>query len=148
VRGGIEIIHANAHDLSMFADASFDLILCNSMLEHDPLFWRTLGEVRRLVCVGGWSIIGVPGYAEMGMHRMPWLQRQFCRMPIIGRKLRDQQSVLGASSLTLGIHNFPGDYYRFSEQAMREVLLAEMVDVSVETLLMPPRLIGCGRKAN
>jgi hypothetical protein len=46
----------------------------------------------------------------------------------------------------LGVHNFPGDYYRFSEQAVREVFMDGLVDVSVKLVLTPPRIIAWGRK--
>ncbi len=35
-----EILAANANDLSRFEDGRFDTVLCNSVLEHDPRFWR------------------------------------------------------------------------------------------------------------
>ena len=49
--------------MTMFEAASFDLVLCNSMLEHDARFWLTLEEIRRVLRAGGLAIIGVPGYS-------------------------------------------------------------------------------------
>ena len=51
-----------------------------------------------------------------------------------------------APTPTLAIHDFPGDYYRFSPQAMREVLLDGLDEREVEELMLPPRLIGSGRR--
>ena len=51
-----------------------------------------------------------------------------------------------AATPTLVVHNYPGDYYRFSEQAMREVLLAGCRDVEIRVAMRPPRIIGFGRR--
>jgi len=143
--GGIDILAANANALPMLEDASFDLVLCNSTLEHDPMFWLTLAEARRLLRPGGVAIYGVPGYAE---HRglAPKLKGLAARLwpePLPGAA-----SIAGsaASTGTLQVHNFPGDYYRFSTQAMRDILLQGLAVLELETLLRPPRIIGAGRK--
>jgi hypothetical protein len=39
---------------------------------------------------------------------------------------------------------FPGDYYRLSEQAVRDVFLEGMKDVSIRTVLVPPRITDAG----
>jgi len=44
------------------------------------------------------------------------------------------------------VHDYPGDYFRFSEQAMREVLLQNMLVLTTRVLGAPPRLLGVGRK--
>lgn len=131
------IFQANANRLDMFETRSFDTILCNATLEHDPFFWRTLEEMRRVGRRGAVVVIGVPGYASH-----PWLER-VKRRPTLGR--RRLTVALGASTPTLVVHNYPGDYYRFSEQAVREVFFAHMCDVSLRRVMMPPRIIGAGR---
>lgn len=40
-----------------FPDASFDVVVSTSMLEHDPAFWRTLPEVARVLRPGGHFIL-------------------------------------------------------------------------------------------
>ena len=45
---------------------------------------------------------------------------------------------------TLHIHNWPGDYYRFSPQCYREVLLEGMDNVHVYSVMIPPRIVGIG----
>lgn len=50
------------------------------------------------------------------------------------------------STVTFEIHEAPGDYYRFSRQAFEEVFFAGMDDVTVECVMVPPRLIGIGRR--
>ncbi|MCW5980208.1 MAG: methyltransferase domain-containing protein [Bryobacteraceae bacterium] len=134
-----EIAQANANRLTLFNDASFDTVLCNAVLEHDPYFWLTLGEIRRVARRGALIAIGAPGYAKLPAER---LAGRLSRLPLAGALFRN----LAASTLTLQIHNFPGDYYRFSPQAMREVLLEGLADVEVGAVLTPPRVIGAGVK--
>lgn len=40
-----------------FDDASFDVVVSTSMLEHDPAFWKTLPEVARVLKPGGFLIL-------------------------------------------------------------------------------------------
>jgi SAM-dependent methyltransferase len=139
---GMRILAGNANRMAEFSDDSFDAVLSNSMLEHDPRFWLTLGEIRRVLKPGGLVAIGVPGYGAMGempLRHLIGLLR-FCPGLAAGADL------LRASSATLGLHPAPGDYYRFSEQAVREVLLQDYRDARVERVLMPARFVGWGRK--
>jgi SAM-dependent methyltransferase len=137
------IVEGNANDLRVFADGSFDTVLCNAVLEHDPFFWRSLDEMKRVLRPAGLLVIGVPAFAELRFERP--ISRLF-GLPLIGRMLRRAVPAAGASTLTLRTHRFPGDYYRFSSQAMREVLLHDLNDVTVETLMVPPRVVGAGVK--
>jgi len=43
-----------------FADASFDVILCNHVLEHVPEDRQAMRELRRVLRPGGWAILQVP----------------------------------------------------------------------------------------
>src|SRR5271166_1615924 len=58
------ILRGNGNDLSQFADAAFDVVVSNATLEHDPRFWLTLAEMRRVLKPGGLLLIGVPGYTR------------------------------------------------------------------------------------
>ncbi|AKC83153.1 hypothetical protein IMCC26134_10850 [Verrucomicrobia bacterium IMCC26134] len=142
---GGEIIQANANRMDCFASASFDCVVCNATLEHDRCFWKTIAEIHRVTAPGGLIVIGVPGYAGSGL-------RTFApKRSVLGIVLRvlakiTTTPVLREGTVILGEHNYPGDYYRFSEQAVREVFLAGLVGVSVRTVLTPPRLIGWGIK--
>ena len=52
---GVDVVmDSNALD---FPDASFDTVVSTSMLEHDPAFWRTLGEVARVLRLGGHFVL-------------------------------------------------------------------------------------------
>jgi SAM-dependent methyltransferase len=142
---GYQIVKGNANKMTDFADGEFSAVLCNATLEHDQYFWKTLAEIHRVTRPGGFIAIGVPGYAGMGPEG--WAPRN----PLIGRLIRllahgSYSEVIRASTLTLGVHNYPGDFYRFSEQAVREVFMDGLVDVSVRLVLNPPRIIGWGRK--
>jgi SAM-dependent methyltransferase len=137
---GFRIVGANANALTMFDDASFDTVISNSVLEHDPRFWLTLGEMRRVARPGALIAIGVPGYA-----RSSSFVKRAARVPVLGRALRRVAPGALASTPTLVIHDYPGDYYRFSPQAMREVLLEGLDEREVAELMNPPRLVGSGR---
>ena len=41
----------------IFPDAMFDVVVSTSQLEHDPTFWRSLDEVRRVLRPGGHFIL-------------------------------------------------------------------------------------------
>ncbi len=100
-----------------------------------PCFWKTLAEIRRVTRIGGLVVIGTPGYT-----RLP-PQSKFQRL--LSTMLPCSQFPEHATP-TLDVHNFPGDYYRFSEQAFREVFFENMKDVVIHTVLIPPRIIGVG----
>lgn len=118
-RRSIRFVTANANDMHMFDDGSFQVVLSNAMLEHDPRFWLSAAEMRRITRPGGLLVVGVPGFVE-GLGT-------------------------GQSTPTFRVHT-AHDFYRFSVEAVRDVIFAGMDDVQVETLLNPPRIIGWGRK--
>lgn len=126
---GFRILAGQANAMTMFEAASFDVVLCNSMLEHDARFWLTLAEIRRVIRPGGHFLVGVPGYGAMGLLRGA-----------------DPASAawLDAAAPTLGLHDFPGDYYRFSRQAVTEVFLEGFDAVDTVSVMLPPRFIAHG----
>ena len=52
-----------------FDDASIDAILASSVLEHDPMFWRTFEEMCRVIRPGGFIYLNVPSNGPV--HRYP-----------------------------------------------------------------------------
>ena len=118
---GITAIKGNANDMRQFEDGMFDLVVCCSTLEHDKRFWLSLAEMKRVLAPGGLLVIGVPGY------------------------VKDEERDQGRSTLTYRVH-YAFDYYRFSEQAVREVFFDGMERVRVRAVMTPPRIIGHGRK--
>ncbi len=133
-----EIVKGN--DMSMFAGDAFDTVLCNAVLEHDPYFWKTLSELKRVAKPGGLIVIGAPGYGEWRSATV--VRKVLKRLPLVSTVAHS----LVSSTPTLNIHAAPGDYYRFSEQAFREVFLEGLDDVVTTTVMMAPRIIGWGRK--
>jgi SAM-dependent methyltransferase len=117
----IKTVVGNANDMAMFDDDSFELVMTNATLEHDRYFWRSLAEMRRVLAPGGMLVIGVPGY--------------------IANPGRDR----GKATHTYRVH-YRFDYYRFSEQAVREVFFEGMEDIAAQAIMHPPRIIGMGFK--
>jgi SAM-dependent methyltransferase len=119
---GITAVKGNANNMrDVFRSNWFDLVLCCSTLEHDKRFWRSVSEMRRVLRPGGLMIISVPGY------------------------IRNPETDSGRSTLTYRVH-YTFDYYRFSEQAVREVFFDGMSRVRVKPMMFPPRIIGHGYK--
>ena len=117
----INPVVGNANDMHMFEDESFDLVVSNATFEHDRYFWLSLAEIRRVTRPSGLVAIGVPGYTRTARR--------------VGRR----------GTVTFAVH-YRFDYYRFSEQAVRDVFFEGMEGVEVVSLLDPPRLVGHGRK--
>jgi SAM-dependent methyltransferase len=136
---GFEIRQGDANRLA-FDDASFDLVLSNSTLEHDRRFWLTLAETRRVLKPGGLLLLGVPGFG--GGAGWARFRRLLGRLPLLRGRLAGWR----AAELTLARHDMPRDYWRFGEAAAREVLLEDLEPLAVERLLVPPRFLAVGRK--
>lgn len=138
-----QILKVNANDMSCFEDNLFDTVLTNATLEHNRFFWKTLSEIKRVTRSGGLIVIGVPGFTKL---RVEKTHRLIEKIPLLGPLLSCHLDPLFASTLVLQIHNHPGDYYRFSPQAMQEVFFQDMKEVEVRSFIIPPRVIGCGMK--
>ena len=140
--GGFEIVRGNGNEMPFESDR-FDLVLCNAVIEHDPYFWKTVSEAKRVTKPGGTIIFGAPGYRQF-----PTLERWQGRAARIFPKLANGPRLNAVFRFTpvFQVHNEPGDYYRFSDQAFREVIMAGLDKVSVQSVMIPPRLIGIGVK--
>lgn len=143
---GATILGCDANDMGMFRSETFAAILCNSVLEHDRRFWLTLAEIYRVAMPGAVVVIGVPGYAAPPPSRLRVAGHALAQAEWWDSRLRRRIESWLAGTPTLGIHNYPGDYYRFSAQAMTEVFLARYEQVRVQTIMQPPRIIGWGRR--
>jgi hypothetical protein len=143
---GIEFLKMNANNLDCFDNEYFQVVVCNATLEHDLYFWKTLEEIKRVTMVGGLIVVGVPGYTGMGLNHI-FTKNNFFNWCLCAFFRIFTSKALAASTLTLGEHYFPDDYYRFSKQAVSQVLLEGMIQKRVYSLMSPPRFIGLGYKA-
>jgi ubiquinone/menaquinone biosynthesis C-methylase UbiE len=75
----ITIHKGNSNAMDLFEDERFDLVLCNAMLEHDPFFWQTIDEIKRVSKPGGIVGIGTPGFKTT---RIDKLQTFLEKVPI------------------------------------------------------------------
>jgi SAM-dependent methyltransferase len=116
----VTAVTGNANDMD-FPDDWFDLVVCCATLEHDKRFWLSVKEMQRVLRPGGLLVIGVPGY------------------------VKNTELDHGRATHTYRVH-YDFDYYRFSEQAVREVFFEGMRRVRVRPMMFPPRLIGHGYK--
>jgi SAM-dependent methyltransferase len=123
--------------MSTFAGEHFDLVMCNATLEHDRYFWRTILEIKRVLKPGGVAIIGVPGFVETA-------DAKSLKLP---KPPEVDQVSWDTSSLTFRFHSHPGDYWRFSISAVKEVFFEGYKNVHVEAIMLPPRIVGYGVKA-
>ncbi len=139
-----KIIQVNSNNMSCFNDESFDVVLCNAMLEHDKFFWKSISEIKRVTKSRGFIVLGTPGYTYFKIEQVKHLLN---KIPLINR-LKDNQylNLFFSSTLTFQIHNAPGDYYRFSPQTFKDVFFEDMEDVNISTIMIPPRIIGYGKK--
>ena len=109
-----------------FPDATFDCVLSCSTLEHDRYFWRSTREVLRVLRPGGHFVVGVPIYMTLPTDK-------------------------DRSTSTYARHGlaYDADYYRFSEQAVREVFFEGYSAVTDEVIVRKhpnPYLVAAGRK--
>jgi SAM-dependent methyltransferase len=118
----ITVLKEDAKALS-FPNNTFDLVLCNSVLEHESKFWQVISEMKRVLKPGGLLMIGIPAFSSSAKHKAgPY------------------------STTVLMFHAYPNDYYRFSIEAVREVFLSDLNDINIIEVMTPPRIIGWGIK--
>ncbi len=120
-----EMVVGNCNSLQ-FEDESFDCVLSCSMLEHDKYFWRSCAEIRRVLKPGGYFVAGVPIYMTLPIDKLH-------------------------TTLTYARHGmaYNADFYRFSEQAVREVFFEEYAEVTDEVIVRRfpnPYLVAAARK--
>jgi len=109
-----------------FADSSLDCVMSCSVLEHDRYFWRSTREVQRVLRPGGYFVVGVPIYMTLP-DDAHYTTRTYARHGLA----------------------YNADYYRFSEQAVREVFFENYAEVTDEVIVRRtpnPYLIAAGRK--
>lgn len=112
------------------------------------IFIKSLSEMKRVLKKGGYLVIGVPGFTVLKnesfnlklkkiLRKLPFLQKVF------GRRLL---GTLFNSTLKFKVHDYPGDYYRITPQAVKEVFFSDFEDVEICSIMTPPRIIATGKK--
>lgn len=104
------LIEANINNLP-FETNEFECVMACSVFEHDKYFWKSLSEVRRVLKKGGLFVVGVPIYMKL-------------------------ETDYFNTTLTYKRHGYAynADFYRFSEQSMKEVMF-EGYDIQNVTLV-------------
>ncbi len=131
---GLEVVRGDARELP-WPDGYFDLVVCASTLEHIPDFWRACAEMKRVLAARGTALISTPGFAEL---------RGESRMHRLARRL-GLPDVAVRGTVTMRVHD-THDFYRFSEDAYREVIMSGLEDVRIWRIMLPPRIFGMGTK--
>lgn len=120
-----QVVIGNGNKLD-FEDESFDCVMSCSVIEHDKYFWKSLAETKRVLKKGGLFIVGVPIYMTL-------------------------PTDYKHTTLTYARHGlaYNADFYRFSEQAVREVFFegyAEVTDEIIVRRYPNPYMVAAGRK--
>ena len=132
--GGVRVEVADARCLP-FPAGHFDLVVCASTLEHIPDFWLAVSEMHRVLAPGGHLLVSTPGYRRLRGESVLFRIADRLKLP----------DVLRRGTITMRVHDAK-DYYRFSPDAYREIILANLCDVKVWSIMIPPRIYGLGRK--
>jgi SAM-dependent methyltransferase len=141
---GFKIMRGNANSMPEFTNGQFDLVLCNAVIEHDPSFWKTVSEIKRVTKPGGMVVIGALGYR---VTLLDSLQKGLRRIPLLNLLQNNRYlNMFFTATMTFQIHDAPGDYYRFSPQALRDVILEGLDEIEIRAVMLPPRLVGIARK--
>ena len=102
-----EVKYCNAHNIE-YPDGYFDSVLSFMMLEHDPEFWISVCEMKRVLKNGGTFIIAVPGFVN-------------------SIKISSDKFHLGNGTICYENHGDP-DCYRFSPDAFEYFSLKELIE--------------------
>jgi SAM-dependent methyltransferase len=128
---GIAFHRGSAHDMrALFEDKCFSTVISGTVLQHDRHFWLSLEEMKRVLAPGGILMVAVPAFTKPKP-----------RIKIINAK----GNPIRSGAPTCGIQA-PPDYWRFSPQAVKEVIFDGFDIKEFRTFMMPPRIIGVGVK--
>ena len=120
-----EMVIGNSNTLD-FPDETFDCVLSCSTLEHDKYFWKSIAETRRVLKPGGFFIVGVPIYMTLPT------DKEFTTQTYARHGLA-----------------YNADFYRYSEQAVREVFFEGYSEVTDEIIVRRspnPYIVAAGKK--
>ena len=134
---GITFHRGNSNDMrSLFPDGMFNTVISNAVLEHDRYFWLSVAEMKRILAPGGILLLGVPGFLRVAKTKVESDDAE---------AEEAEAESKNPVARTVGIHS-PPDYWRFSPQAFKRVLLEGLELRSLNTYLDPPRIIAVAQK--
>lgn len=140
----VGIVQGDAHKLK-FPDDAYDAVISVSMFEHDPRFWLSLDEIRRVLAPEGIFFVSVQGYS--GKISKPAQAARRVRNRLRKTGLPRLAALVGSAVITRTYPSpmAPHDYYRFSPTAVQEVLLNGFDVLELRTVLSPPTIQAAGR---
>jgi ubiquinone/menaquinone biosynthesis C-methylase UbiE len=148
---GYRLLRGNANDMSMFADNYFDAVICHGVFNNDAYFWRSLCEIRRVLCPMGLFYAMVPGF-KRHLHKLRVKKVLHKMAPVLRHVglykwlIYLAENAWPSAVATYNYSTTPKDYYRFSETAMKEVVMEGFELLHYEEMLYPPRFIAVGKK--
>jgi SAM-dependent methyltransferase len=150
---GFQLLECNANNMSIFEDEKFDAVICSGVLNNDRYFWKSLGEMRRVLRHNGLLYVNIPVFAR-GMQKLAFkgvLYRLGASLRKLG--LEDQFISLAENTWFSSVPTYhysptPADYYRFSEASVNQVIMDGYNVLHTEEFLYPPRMIAVGKKVD
>jgi SAM-dependent methyltransferase len=130
---GASFYQCDTHDMrGLFADGCFGTVIANATLEHDKHFWLSVEEMKRVLAPGGILMVVASGFSQAPKQ---------AGIQILGPK----GNPVPHTTPTYEVHGSP-DYWRFSPQAMKQVILDGFEVKEVRSMMMPPRIVGVAMK--
>lgn len=103
-----------------FEDSSFDLVICNHVLEHIPQEEKALQEIRRILVPGGQAIVQVPialaldtTFEDTNVISPDDRLKKYGQHDHVRLYGRDYKKRLEASGFTVAIYNLFEEYKKF-----------------------------------
>ena len=132
-----------------FRDESFDVVICNHVLEHIPDDRRAMSEIIRVLKPGGWAILQVPiAASRIATVDGPSVSSPSERLRLFGQDNhvrlygRDYARRLEAAGFVVELHSLPkenGDSYarRFGLLRDEDIYLARKPSSTTQHSLLP-----------
>lgn len=125
--------NGNPNDMrALYKDRQFSTVIWNGAMAHDKCFWRTVEEIKRVLAPGGILIAVAPGFGSKSRFGLK----------VVGPK----GSEIANATVTARAHAYSPDYWRVSQQAMKQIILDGFDIREVRTALLMPRVFGVGAK--